>query len=222
MKVLAVETSTLTGSVAIVDDTQVIAETTLSVSLQHSERLMPAIEELLRNATIHLSEIDLFAVSQGPGSFTGLRIGVAAVQGLALSQGKPVMGVSSLAALARNGFFFKGLIVPILNAFRNEVYAGFYLSSEKSILESMVGDQVLSPTSLFEKLLQQNEKVLLLGNGVVVCQEILKSLDPEKFCVAPAPFQNPRASHVAFLALQQWERGEIQSAVTPCYLRKAG
>lgn len=212
MKTLAIETSTLTGSVALVGDGRLLGETTLSVSVQHSERLMPAIEQLLRDAGVAPSEIDLFAVAEGPGSFTGLRIGIAAAQGLGLAHGKPVAGVSTLRGLAMNAALFPGLIVPVLNAFRGEVYFGSYCTQEGRP-EPLRQDAVLSVADFLEHLRSFEGDTLLLGPGIEVLGEDIWV----KGRTAPAPFHAPRAANIAFLADLSAPR-----AVLPRYLRKPG
>jgi tRNA threonylcarbamoyladenosine biosynthesis protein TsaB len=215
MKVLGIETSTLTGSVALLNDAELIGELSTSVSLQHSERLMPAIDTLFKSAGLLPSEIDLIAVSHGPGSFTGLRIGIAAAQGLALSLQKPMVGVSSLEALAFNAATFRGLIVPVLNAYRSEVFRGFYRwSQSEGTLEALDEDRPKTIPDLMQELEARKEEVLLLGNGVSLCGD--------RFPVAPSIFHHPRAANVAFLGLQKWKKTGKEEPVLPRYLRNPG
>lgn len=222
MKVLAVETATLTGSVGLLSDGDILGETTLSVAVQHSERLMPAIDQLLRNAGVKSEEINLYAVSTGPGSFTGLRIGIAAVQGLSLAHQKPVIGISTIEGLARNGLYFPGLVVPMLNAFRSEIYWGAYRANGTGF--DRVGEDCVSgPERLIELLRQRSEPVLLLGNGVEVCGErIAEEFGKERVHIVPRHLQHPRAVHVAFLAAQNFRDGRSAEPVLPRYLRRPG
>lgn len=220
MNILAIETSTLTGSVALLRDQSIVGEITLSVSVQHSERLMPAIDQLLCDASTKPSDIDLYAVATGPGSFTGLRIGIAAAQGLSLSHGKPMIGVSTLEALAFNGAFFPGLIVPLLDAYRGEVYRGLYRGGAGS-LEAIDEDRVTAIQPLIEELRRRNAEILLLGTGAELYgDQIQKSV--EKITVAPVPLQNPRASNVAYLALQKSKEAIPREPLIPRYLRQPG
>lgn len=220
MNVLAIETSTLTGSVALLSEGKVRGEITLSVSVQHSERLMPTIERLLQDTD---SPIDLFAVATGPGSFTGLRIGIAAALGLALAAGKPVVGISTLEGLAWNGIFFPGLIVPVLNAYRGEVYRGLYRRGAGWSLEAIEEDKAVSPTDLIRELKDHNARTLLLGNGVAICGEkVVEAVGDDRVRIAPAPFANPRASNIAFIAVEKFSAGLSSEPVLPRYLRKAG
>jgi tRNA threonylcarbamoyladenosine biosynthesis protein TsaB len=211
MKVLGIETSTLTGSVALVDNGRLLGETTLSVSVQHSEKLMPAIEQLLRDAGAEPGEIDLFAVAEGPGSFTGLRIGIAAAQGLALAHDRPIAGVSTLRGLAMNAVLFPGLIIPVLNAFRGEVYFGTY-RAERGRPEAVEGDGVLPVADFLERIRSLGEERVLLGAGLEILpkdHEVLRDR------IAPALFHTPRAASIALLA-----EFSAPGAVLPRYLRK--
>jgi tRNA threonylcarbamoyladenosine biosynthesis protein TsaB len=222
MQILAIETSTLTGSIALVSGGNVLGEVTLSVSVQHSERLMPAIEELLRDASVLPKEIDLYTVSAGPGSFTGLRIGMAAAQGLALAYGKPVVGVSTLEGLAMNGLYFPGLVVPMLNAFRSEIYWGVY-RSDGSGMEEVTVDRVSVPGALIDHLKGFSEKILVTGNGLDVCGPlILQELGEERVQLAPPALRLPRAVHLASLAEKRLKSGVSMEAALPRYLRKPG
>jgi tRNA threonylcarbamoyladenosine biosynthesis protein TsaB len=211
VKILGIETSTLTGSVALVESGRLLGETTLSVSVQHSERLMPAIEQLLRDSGIAPGEIDLYAVADGPGSFTGLRIGIAAAQGLAMPYGRPIAGVSTLRGLAMNAVLFPGLIVPVLNAFRGEVYFGIY-RAKGGRPEPVEGDAVLPVADFLERLKSLGKETLLLGGGIEILprdSEVLRER------IAPALFHTPRAASIALLA-----EFSVPGTVLPRYLRK--
>lgn len=226
MKILAIETSTMTGSVALIDGEEVRGEITLSVSVQHSERLMPAIGRLLEDAGMRIEEMDLFAVASGPGSFTGLRIGIAATQGLALASGKPAVGVSTLKALAMNGIFFPGLIVPVLNAYRGEIFRGIYRQNAGArfiapLPERLEDDGVTTASDLADELKKRSGPILLLGNGVELCRPVLEPSLGNLLHVAP-PIFSPRASHVAFLASKKWKEGMTEEPILPQYLRRPG
>lgn len=228
MKILAIDTSTLTGSVALLEDEKVLGEITLSVSVQHSERLMPAIQRLFEDTnvgarftrprgalTAPLHDIDLIAVAHGPGSFTGLRIGVAAAQGLSLALGKPAVGVSSLEGLAMNGFFFPGLIVPLLDARRGEVYAAIY-QSKGGRLEIVGAERAVPPQQFVEELKRYGESpLLLLGPGSVY--PIFATLGKE---IASPAFNTPRAVHLGALAAREFMSKAYRPPL-PQYLRSA-
>lgn len=240
MKILAVETSTLTGSVALLDvsdhraepgilsetysgetstNKKVLGEITLSVSVQHSERLLPMVEMLLNHCACKIEDIDLFAVSVGPGSFTGLRIGIAATQGFSLATGKPLVGVSSLKTLAMNAFGFSGVILPLINAFRGEVYSGLYQSVGHGV--EIVGDEgVVSPKVLSEEIVKTHSSFLILGNGAEIVRPVFSEIEKEKIIYAPAALNMPRASHVGFLAYEKYQtQTDKDVPVLPHYIR---
>lgn len=217
MKILAIETSTLTGSVALVADGSLLGETTLSVSVQHSERLLPTIEQILRDARIEPADVDLYAVADGPGSFTGLRIGIAAAQGLAMAHGKPLVGVSTLRGLAMNAAFHSGPVVPVLNAFRGEVYFGVY-RFQNAVLEALEEDGILSVDAFAEKLGSLPHPAVVLGNGVELMRDKISSGMSGKIIIGSGNLNVPRASNLAFLA----QGRSAEAPVLPRYLRKPG
>lgn len=225
MKILALETSTLTGSVALLEDGVIRGEMTLSVSVVHSERLLPAVERLLTDAATPPESIDLFAVAVGPGSFTGLRIAIATVQGLCAALDKPAMGISTLQALACHGLFFPGLVVPMLDARRGEVYAGIYRNLGGKVPQIFGEELVLPPEALLQRLSDPGlagAKVLVLGEGSQVYRDQINQALKGRGFFAPAPFQAPRAAHVAHLAWEQHKNGVAPDAmILPRYVRPA-
>ena len=116
MKILAIDTSALTATVAILSEDTLLGEISTTTKLTHSQTIMPMIDELLKKVNLDISDIDLFACSEGPGSFTGLRIGIGTIKGLAYGLGKPVVGVSTLEALAHNIAFSDFVIAPIMDS----------------------------------------------------------------------------------------------------------
>lgn len=222
MKILAIDTSTLTGSVALLETGDaglpLVAEITLSVRAIHSERLMSAVDRLMRDANVPLQEIDLFAVAHGPGSFTGLRIGIATVQGLVMATGKPAVGVSSLKGLAQNGVFHPGPVVPILDARRGEVYAAIYKKDEGKYPEV-----ALSPDSFAEILagFTNEGPLLLLGDGALAYREIFERRLGRSAEFAPAPFNTPRAANIGILGGREWQARGKRERLLPHYLRPA-
>ncbi len=202
MKILAIETSTLTGGVAVLSDHTLCAERTLSVSVQHSEKLMPAIERVLIDAGVSLDAIDLIAVAIGPGSFTGLRIGIAAAQGLALSCDKPLVGVSTLEALALQTRSFVGIVATALNAYRGEVYRGYFRLKEGWPVP-VKQEAVLSLKDWEEEIKTLGEPVLVIRGDDLLSQ--------------------PRALPVAWLGQKKFlDNGSKTRAILPAYLRMPG
>ena len=230
MLILALETSTLTGSVALVEaplredasfrGEKILAEYTLNLPGTHSERLMPAIDHLLLEASRSVSEIQGIALALGPGSFTGLRIGVSTVKGLAYALRAPVVGVSTLGALAQNVRFVSSLICPVLDARKKEVYAALFRGDGEGNLHKISEDWVLSPENLCSRIA---EKTIFLGNGVEVYGETFKrSLGPHAL-FAPPELSLPRAAHVARLSLAKFKSGQTLDvfSFTPVYVRRS-
>ena len=151
MKILGIDTATRVGSLAIVDNESLIGEYTLNMNTTHSVRLLPALDQLLKTADLVLSHIDVLAISLGPGSFTGLRIGASTVKGLALAANKPVVGIPTLDALAQNFRGVESLICPMVDARKKEVYTALYRSKRTGSLEKETPDLAVAPGADFEQ-----------------------------------------------------------------------
>ena len=220
MRILALDSSGLVATVAIVEDEQTLAEYTVNYKKTHSQTLLPMLDEVVKMLELDLETIDAIAVAGGPGSFTGLRIGSATAKGLGLALGKPLIHIPTLDGLAYNLYGNKGLICPIMDARRNQVYTGIYRfeSDEFKIVESQMA---ISVSELIEKLNGYGEEVTLLGDGVPVYgNDFVEGL--KKTCrFAPAHMNRQRAAAVATLAIQYYQEGKIESAMEhrPDYLR---
>ncbi len=223
MLILALETSTLTGSVALVDaspqKTKIIGEITLNLQSTHSERLMPSIHRLLEDASLKIAEIQGIALALGPGSFTGLRIGVSTVKGLAYALKIPVVGVSTLEALACNVPYSSSMICPVLDARKKEVYAAFFRGDGTGRIDRVSEDWVIPPEELCRRV---TTETLFLGDGAEVYAEILKNAGPSVSFAAPS-LSLPRALNVAGLSLPKFQRGETLDlfTFTPIYIRRS-
>jgi tRNA threonylcarbamoyladenosine biosynthesis protein TsaB len=220
MKILAVDTSTLVLSVAVLDEQKVLGEKTTNLQKNHSIRLMPAIDELLQNLELSLSDMDLLAVTKGPGSYTGVRIGVTTMKTFAWAIGKPYIGISTLAVLAMNGVHFPGLIVPLLNARRDQVYTAIY-QAESGALRAQLPEQLMPVETLLEQLQQQTQSVLFLGDNVTLFAIEIQQMLGEQAVLAPLAFNFPQASKLGYLALERWKqssRGE-NADFAPDYLQ---
>ena len=179
------------------------------------------VDMLLNQCACKIEEVDLFAVSVGPGSFTGLRIGIAAAQGFALATGKPLVGVSSLHALAMNAFGFSGVILPVINAFRGEVYTGLYRSIGAGV--ELVGEESVVPPDVLSEEIQKTESAfLVLGNGLEIVKSAFDEIGKEKIIYGSFASHMPRASQVGFLAYEKYKRGCVDDVVVPHYLRVPG
>lgn len=216
LRVLAVETSTLTGGVALLMGESLVAETTLSVSVQHAERLMPAIDRLLSDSGVSLGEVDLLAVAAGPGSFTGLRVGLAAVQGLAAATGKRAVGVSTLQALALAGSHFKGTVVPLLDARRGQVYAAAFRPGP--VPRTLLEDRAVGLPELLSEIARLPGPYLFVGEGAFVYRDSLEKWSGGEKVIASPALGHPRAAYVGLLAL----RGGGSEVLLPFYGRSPG
>ncbi len=214
MKILAIDTSALTATAAILSKDMLTGEINTTTKLTHSQTIMPMIDELLKKVSLDITDIDLFACSEGPGSFTGLRIGIGTIKGLAYGLGKPVVGVSTLEALAHNIDVTELIICPIMDARRGQVYNGLYRYNGY-MLECITEPRALSIEELCEEL---TEKTIFVGDGVNVHKEKIKDLLGENAVFASPQNLLQRAGSVAYAALNK----EAVSAenLTAVYLRK--
>ena len=222
MKILAIDTSGQNCSVAIINEEKVICDFNLSIGTTHSESLLPMIDEVCKTSKIDLSEVDVLACGIGPGSFTGLRIGIATIKGFALAQNKNVIGVPTLDALAYNIANFDGLICSVLDARNNNVYAGIYkYENEKVILQDDYITENLD--TLIDILKSKNEKVMFVGDGAVSFKEKLKETLNEKALFAPLHLNNQLSSSVAKAALDRALVNDFDNSDTlnPMYLKKS-
>lgn len=223
MRVLGIDTSSLVATIAIMEDDNLISEYTINSPMTHSQKLMPMLEELLINNDLRVKDMDMIAISLGPGSFTGVRIGVSTVKGLAHPHNIPVMGVSSIEAMAMNIPYSDMLICPIMDARRNQVYTGMYKWNEDK-LDEIHKDSPLTVDELIEKLSLLDEKVIFLGDGVKKHSDILKEKLGEKASFAKGYVNMQRASSVCELALIKHKQGVKPykyDEVMPVYLRKS-
>jgi tRNA threonylcarbamoyladenosine biosynthesis protein TsaB len=218
MKILGIDTSTSCGSVGLIEDDTVIAEYLLDIPVTHSERLLRSIEYVLRQAGCSTEDLDGWAISLGPGSFTGLRIGVSTIKGLAFATQKPVAGVPTLDALAFNITPTPYLICPILDARKGEVYTGFYRYEEGNNLKRISVYQAISPEDLTSKI---EERTIFLGNGVKTYGDYLRNAVPALATFVPVSLNLPHGSIVARLGLERLHRNEVLdlSTFTPIYVR---
>ena len=219
MKILGLDSSGLVASVAVVQDDLLLCEYTVNYRKTHSQTLLPMLDELCRMTELSLEDLSAIAVAAGPGSFTGLRIGSATAKGLGLALDKPLVAVPTLEALAYNLCGMEGIICPVMDARRNQVYTGIYRFEGQQLVT--VEDQMAVPAEeLLEKLNGYGEKVTFLGDGVPVLRESIGLLKVP--CTEAAPHQNrQRAGAVAALGGKYFKEGRIQSAQEhrPEYLR---
>lgn len=221
MRVLALDSATDVAAAAVVEDNNLVAEQFINTGKMHSRRLMLLVEKLLNSSELTLSEIDGMAVAIGPGSFTGLRIGLSTIKGLAYFAEKPVVGISTLDSLARNVPFASGLICPVLKARKDEVYCALYLNSAGELVR-ISEYMAVSPQELvvlFERI--DTRGIVLLGDALEMLPGQVYELLGGGYETAPPESRLPRASALGFLALDKFYRGEADriETLTPIYIR---
>lgn len=221
MRILGIESSSLVASVAIVEDGVTMAEYTANFKKTHSQTLLPMIDAMVSLLDVDLSTIDAIAVSGGPGSFTGLRIGSATAKGLGLALNKPLIHVPTLDGTAYNMFGASGLICPIMDARRNQVYTGIY-RFEKDFQIVMEQD-ALDMNDLIDKLNEMGERVIFLGDGVPVHEKLIAEKLTVPYDITPAHVNRQRAASVAALGAVYFAEGKTETAEEhgPDYLRKS-
>lgn len=222
MKILALDSSSNVASVALADDDVLISENTVNNKKTHSQTLMPMVEAVLKAADEEIAGIDAFAVCVGPGSFTGLRIGVATAKGLAHACNKPLVCVSTLEAMAYNLPYCEHLLVPILDARRNQVYGAIYYWKDEA-LYTHTEPCATAIDDIVDIVKNEKKKAVFIGDGVCRFKEyIMQELgDNAVFSFANSNMQ--RASSVAALAQRKTELGETveYDKAVPIYLRKS-
>lgn len=223
MLILALDSTALVGSVALCDNEKLISEITVNTGHTHSETLLPMVESLLKLCGYTVDDIDLFACTTGPGSFTGVRIGAATLKGLAYGRGKPCVGVSTPEALAYNSIMCNGLLCPVMNARRMQVYNALF-SCQGQAMTRLCGDRALSITELGEELLSYNTPVYLTGDGAeLVYRTLATDGSPlaDKLVLQPERIRHQSGYSVAQVALSMYQNGQTttDAALSPVYLR---
>lgn len=230
MRVLAIDSSGMTATVAVVEDTQTIAEYTVNFKKTHSQTLLPMIDTMGKMIELDLKLIDAIAVAGGPGSFTGLRIGSATAKGLGLALEKPLIHVPTVDGLAYNLYGCQDIICPIMDARRKQVYTGMYTfarrelegSKETELVLDVLEAQNASPIDeLIERLNIHGRPVVFLGDGVPVYQDVIREKMRVPFSFAPASANRQRAAVVGALGIQYYKEGRFETAMEhqPDYLR---
>lgn len=222
MKILGIDSSGLVASAAIADEENIIAEFTVNNKQTHSQTLLPMIEKVVDMSGIELEQIDAIAIAAGPGSFTGLRIGSATAKGIGLALKKPVVSVPTLEGLAYRVSVFDGIICPIMDARRNQVYTGIY-KMDKGNLVCLSEQKAVDIHEIMEELEKYDEKVIFLGDGVEVQRETIEKEFKKEYCFAPIHLSKQSAAAVAVLGEIYFNQGKAEDAAEhkPIYLRKS-
>jgi tRNA threonylcarbamoyladenosine biosynthesis protein TsaB len=220
MLILAVDTTTSTGSVALIRKGKLLSEMNIDSTATYSERLLPAIDEVLETQQLSIRDIEAFAIAAGPGSFTGIRIGISAMKSLAYASGKPIVAVSSLKALALKLCHpHSRLLCPLLDARKGEIYAALF-EFEKRKLNEVVPQGIYSP-DLFFSLLPSRRIIFFIGNGVAAHQRKIFQYFKDKARISSrSPFIAYEVGVLGYEILKNKESTE-QSEIEPIYFRKS-
>ncbi|MEC5425898.1 tRNA (adenosine(37)-N6)-threonylcarbamoyltransferase complex dimerization subunit type 1 TsaB [Virgibacillus sp. C22-A2] len=218
MNILAIDTSNQVLGVAVLNNEQVIGEIVTNISKNHSVRLMPAVDKLMKEVSMRPDQLDKIVVAKGPGSYTGVRIGIATAKSLAWSLDIPITGVSSLEVLAYQGRFFDGYICPFFDARRGLVFSGVY-KWNKDTLDLVFKEENMLMEDLLNKLSEENQQVLFLSPDILLHEDSIKNNMSDRAVIPEGPYHLPRAAHLGLAGMNR--APDNTHALTPNYLRLA-
>ncbi len=224
MKILAIDSSGLVASAAIIENDEMIAEYTVNYKKTHSQTLLPMIDEISKMIELNMQTIDAIAVSAGPGSFTGLRIGAATAKGLGQALNIPLIAIPTIDGLAYNLYGTDKLVCPLMDARRNQTYTGLYLferGEDEYHLRVLLEQCAVKVEDIIKKINEENREVIFLGDGVPVFREQLMLELTVPYSFAPPAHNRQRAASIGSLARTYFQQGRVQSAEEhkPEYLR---
>lgn len=217
MKILAVDSSSVVATVAVVEDDKLLGEISVNHKLTHSEKLMPLMDQLLGMLELKPSDMDLFAVANGPGSFTGLRIGISSIKGLSYATGKPAVGISTLEGLAQGVPFSQYLVCPLMDARNDQVFTALYECGQHP-------KEILAPVAMgIEEILEQRKgkETLFLGDGALLHRKRIDAVLGEYAHFAPSHCSMARASCIGSAALNHLDQTGDSQQLEAVYLRKS-
>ena len=220
MKILALDSSGLVAGVAVVEDDNLLGEYTINYKKTHSQTLLPMLDEVVKMIELDLNTVDAIAVSAGPGSFTGLRIGSATAKGLGLALEKPLIHIPTVDALACNLWGSDRLICPLMDARRNQTYTGLYRFEDGEL--KIIRSQCAVPVSeIIGNVNELGQPVVFLGDGIPVFRSFIEENCSVDYIFAPAHMNKQRAGSVAWLGLMYAKEGKLETAAEhkPDYLR---
>lgn len=218
MKILAVDCSAGPASCAILEDSKILASSFCNVKLTHSETLMPMIKNTLDSALLSLDDIDAFAVNHGPGSFTGIRIGISAIKGLAIANNKPCIAVSTLLSVAHLFEDRNGVVAAVMDARCNQVYNALFLV-ENGVVTRLTEDRAVPIAQVLEELNAMDKEIIIAGDGAFLFKEATKSAENIQIAREPLAYQN--AVGTAKVANIKLKNGDTLTSneLAPLYLR---
>lgn len=216
--ILAIENSTMCGSVALVSEGLCLAEYSLTTSVTHSRRLLSSIQQLMDDTGFSWDRLDAIAVSSGPGSFTGLRIGLTTAKGIAMATGKPLIGINSLTTLACQLSWSDKLICPVIDARKHEVYTAFYRCNKDGVTRRVSDIFAITPETLAQKI---SDWVIFLGDGSQLYRDTLVEMLQERASFASPELIFIRAAALGHCALEKWKQGKFidPASAIPDYIR---
>lgn len=219
MKILAVETSAVSASAAVVQDDRVISEAYLNVGLTHSQTALPLIDRALKGACLSLEDVDLLAVAAGPGSFTGIRIGVSLVKGIGMAQNKPCVGASTLEGIAYNFYAVPCVVCAVMDARCSQVYNAIFRVTDNGV-ERLTPDRPIAIADLLHELEEYSETVYLAGDGAELCFGQAQAIGAD-VRLAPVQLRYQRAAGIGLLAKRMYDNAQAidAEALLPIYLR---
>ena len=220
MKIIAIDTSTSVMGVALLDENKVYGEMITNLKKNHSVRLMPIVDQLFREIGWKPEEIELVAVSKGPGSYTGVRIGVTTAKTFSWAMGKPLVGISTIEAMAYSQSHFNGVISPIIDARRGQVYTGLYQWSNQEF-SNLEKDRIVLLTDWIDNLKELKQPVIFVGDDLILHQSKIKEELGAQVFFANVMNNIPRPSAYGLLALERFNNGTVDNTFdfVPAYLQ---
>ncbi len=219
MRVLAVDTATPWETIAILEEYNIHSECVVKAETTHSVRLLPALAQMIKECGLSPEDVDVYAVGLGPGSFTGVRIGLASVKGMAIACGRPAIGIPTLDAMAQALSFTSLTVCPLIDARRNEVFTAIYRPNFDGILARCTPFLLMTPAGLHSIL--KDETVVFMGDGVLASRESLQRALGKRAIFAPPEMWHPRASIIGRMALDllKTDQSEKMPPLIPIYVR---
>lgn len=220
MRILALDSSGLVASVAIASEDALLAEYTINYKKTHSQTLLPMLDEIVRMVDLDLSEVDAIAITSGPGSFTGLRIGSATAKGLGLALDKPIVSVPTVDSMAYNLYGTDKIVCPIMDARRNQVYTGLYEFIDNRLVV-ITPQKVVDINEIIDAINEIGREAIFLGDGVLIQGDRIGERIKVEYTFAPLHLSRQRAGSVAALGLEYYKAGHVETAADhqPTYLR---
>ena len=223
LKIMAFDTTAKTATVALTENEKLIGLTIANTPNTHSVTLLPLADMLLKSAGLRPEDVNMYVCANGPGSFTGVRIGAATVKGLAFANNKPCVGVSALHSLAMNVYVCEGIVCPVMDARRGQLYNALFEADGYGVLNRLTPDRLITDTQLYEELKNYKGKIFLTGDGSGIAKKALAGLDcpgmPDQLCHHNA-FNAAVLGYRKYWSATEKERLEFTpEALSPVYLR---